>query len=85
VALQQEIEEDRLVSATEIADRLGLKDGQVVLDLRLHRVGFPAPIARRSRTMVWSWDDVEMWAITNEGVVDGPVGAALSTFLDRLD
>lgn len=83
--MRQEVEGDRLVSATEIAERLGLKGGQAVLDLRLHRVGFPGPVARRARTMVWSWDDVETWAITNEHLVDGPLRNALSGFLARLD
>jgi predicted DNA-binding transcriptional regulator AlpA len=76
--------DDRLVSAVEIAQRLGLKDGQTVLDLRHHQVGFPSPVARRSRSLVWSWDDVQTWVFGTEGMVAGTIGAALSTYVDGL-
>ena len=32
-----------LVDAREAAARLGLKNARTVLDLRVHRLGFPAP------------------------------------------
>ena len=36
-----------LVDAREVAARLGFKSARTVLDLRVHRLGFPAPVARR--------------------------------------
>jgi len=50
-----------LVDATEIARRLKLRDRSVVLDWRLHRFHFPAPVMRR-RTYLWRWSDVEEWS-----------------------
>jgi hypothetical protein len=52
---------EELVDASEIAGRLGLKSARQVLDLRVHRLGFPEPIGRRGRTLVWSWSQVERW------------------------
>jgi hypothetical protein len=50
-----------LVDAGEIARRLNLRHRSVVLDWRLHRFHFPAPVMRR-RTYLWRWDDVEKWS-----------------------
>ncbi len=36
-----------LVDAREVAERLGLKSARTVLDLRVHRLGFPAPVGRQ--------------------------------------
>jgi hypothetical protein len=49
-----------LVDAGEIARRLRLRHRSVVLDWRLHRFHFPAPVMRR-RTYLWKWADVEAW------------------------
>ena len=49
-----------LVDAAEIARRLNLRHRSVVLDWRLHRFHFPAPVMRR-RTYLWKWADVEAW------------------------
>jgi len=38
-----------------------LKSARTVLDLRVHRLGFPAPVARQGRALLWSWAQVEMW------------------------
>jgi predicted DNA-binding transcriptional regulator AlpA len=51
-----------LVDAREIAALLGLRDGQQVLDLRLHRLGFPQPVGRRRRALVWLRSEIEAWA-----------------------
>jgi hypothetical protein len=56
-----------LVDATEIARRLNLRHRSVVLDWRLHRFHFPAPVMRR-RTYLWRWSDVETW--TNEHLAE---------------
>jgi hypothetical protein len=51
-----------LVDAAEIARRLNLRHRSVVLDWRLHRFHFPAPVMRR-RTYLWKWADVEAWSV----------------------
>ena len=76
--------DDQLVTASEIAERLGLKDGQVVLDLCRHRVAFPAPVGRRARALIWSWNDVELWAVRYAELATGPLGTTLSRFLERV-
>jgi predicted DNA-binding transcriptional regulator AlpA len=55
---------EELIDAREIADRLGLKSARTVLDLRVHRLGFPAPVGRQGRALLWSWSQVEMWGST---------------------
>jgi hypothetical protein len=50
-----------LVDAGEIAERLNLRHRNVVLDWRLHRFHFPAPVMRR-RTYLWDWAEVEQWS-----------------------
>jgi hypothetical protein len=50
-----------LVDAREVAARLGLKSARTVLDLRVHRLGFPAPVGRQGRALLWSWRQVELW------------------------
>jgi predicted DNA-binding transcriptional regulator AlpA len=50
-----------LVDAREVAERLGLKNARTVLDLRVHRLGFPAPVGRQGRALLWSWSQVELW------------------------
>jgi hypothetical protein len=57
-----------LVDAGEIANRLGLRHRSVVLDWRLHRFHFPAPVTRR-RTYLWKWSDVEAWSIEHAAEV----------------
>jgi hypothetical protein len=53
---------EELVDASEIAARLGLRSARVVLDLRMHQLGFPAPIGRQGRSLLWSWNQVERWS-----------------------
>lgn len=77
-------DDDRLVTAVEIAERLGLKDGQAVLDLRRHQFGFPGPVARKARALVWSWDSVEAWVTVSAGTVNGPLGETLAAYFDDL-
>ena len=55
-----------LVDAREIAQLLGLRDGRQVLDLRLHRLGFPQPVGRRRRALVWLRSEIEAWAAEPE-------------------
>jgi hypothetical protein len=50
-----------LVDAAEIARRLHVRHRNVVLDWRLHRFGFPAPVMRR-RSYLWNWAEVEAWS-----------------------
>jgi predicted DNA-binding transcriptional regulator AlpA len=60
-----DIEGDEMVDAPEIAERLGLKSARQVLDLRVHRLGFPDPVARQGRKLMWSWSQVDTWATTS--------------------
>ena len=71
-----DLDGEELVSAAEVATRLGLKRSRQVLDLRLHRFGFPRPVARTGRNLVWSWPQVASWAETEgfPGASAGPVG-----------
>ena len=58
-----DIEGAELVDAREVAERLGLRSARVVLDLRIHRLGFPAPVGRQGRALLWSWPEVELWDV----------------------
>jgi predicted DNA-binding transcriptional regulator AlpA len=51
------------VDAAEVAIRLGLRNSRAVLDLRVHRLGFPAPVGRQGRSLLWSWSRVERWSV----------------------
>ena len=54
------VDPDDLVSAAEIAHRLGLRDVRCVYDWSvLSR--FPKPVAR-SRRQFWYWPEVDLWA-----------------------
>ena len=57
-----DIDGEEMVDAPEIAGRLGLKRSRQVLDLRCHRLGFPEPVGRQGRKLMWSWTQVEAWA-----------------------
>ena len=57
-----DIDGEEIVDAPEIAGRLGLKSPRQVLDLRCHRLGFPEPVGRQGRKLIWSWPQVEAWA-----------------------
>lgn len=51
-----------LVTATEIAERLGLADRHSVHNWRRRDLGFPEPAGRFGGVLVWQWADVEEWA-----------------------
>ncbi len=53
---------EELVDVPEVAERLGLKSSRQVLDLRVHRLGFPEPVGRQGRKLIWSWPQVETWS-----------------------
>ena len=57
-----DVDGEELVDAPEIAGRLGLKSPRQVLDLRVHRLGFPEPVGRRGRKLMWSWPQVASWS-----------------------
>jgi len=69
---------EELVDAHEVAARLGLKSARTVLDLRVHRLGFPAPVGRQGRALLWSWSQVEMWGSTTSGSLPAACGARLT-------
>lgn len=51
--------DDELVTAREIAERLGVARPQAVHTWRRRNVGFPEPV---TVGMVWRWGDVKAWA-----------------------
>jgi hypothetical protein len=51
-----------LVGTAEIAQRLGVRDHNVVNTWRRRHGDFPAPVVILSAGRVWSWPDVEAWA-----------------------
>jgi hypothetical protein len=53
---------EELIDANETAYRLGLRNARAVLDLRVHRLGFPPPVCRQGRVLLWSWPQVELWS-----------------------
>jgi predicted DNA-binding transcriptional regulator AlpA len=68
---------EELIDAAEVAARLGLKSARTVLDLRVHRLGFPAPVARQGRALLWSSAQVDLWGMTASDAL------ARSTFCER--
>jgi hypothetical protein len=56
------IDTDDLVSAAQIAERLGVKQGRLIHEWRYRDLGFPDPVADLGQTLVWSWPEVEAWA-----------------------
>lgn len=69
---------DDLVDAREVAFRLGLKSARTVLDLRVHRLGFPAPVGRQGRALLWSWSQVEIWGSTVSEALPTAMGSKLT-------
>jgi hypothetical protein len=63
-----------LVGAAEIAPRLGLARSRQVLDLRLHRLGFPQPVGRAGGNLLWSWPQVARWAEAEAEAEAHPTG-----------
>jgi predicted DNA-binding transcriptional regulator AlpA len=75
---------DALLTASELAHLMGLRDPQQVLDLRQTSVRFPEPVCRVNRSFVWSWPEVEAWARVQAGLIVGGLGGALAAFIERL-
>lgn len=59
----RKLDADDLVGAAEIAERLGLAQVQTVHTWRRRYEDFPEPVARLKQALIWSWPDVERWAI----------------------
>lgn len=58
----RQVDSEDLVSAVEIAQRLGGRRPQVVYDWRRRHADFPAPLTKVGAVHVWNWPDVEAWA-----------------------
>jgi hypothetical protein len=76
------VEPDELVSASEIADRVGLSRETI----RLYALGqrgpghFPPPVARlRGRSPLYRWTDVVPWLARHGGAAAPSAGEALET------
>jgi hypothetical protein len=52
---------EELIDAAEAARRLGMRNARAVLVLRVHRFGFPPPVCRQGRVLLWSWTQVDLW------------------------
>lgn len=61
-AVGRKVDTDDLVSAVEIAARLGLRRPTVVYDWRRRHEDFPQPVTRLGSVYVWVWPDVASWA-----------------------
>lgn len=53
---------DDIVSASEIAARLGVKRRGVIHDWRRRHADFPKPVAQVALVHLWLWSEVERWA-----------------------
>lgn len=58
----RKIDVDDIVSASEIAARLGVKRRGVVHDWRRRHPDFPEPVAQVALVHLWVWPEVERWA-----------------------
>lgn len=58
----RKVDVEDLVSASEIATRLGAQRPSVVHDWRRRHPDFPKPVARLALGYVWAWSDVANWA-----------------------
>jgi hypothetical protein len=61
--MARRVEVTDLVGAAEIAERLGLSHRETVHSYRRRYSDFPEPVARLRQALVWSWRDVERWAV----------------------
>jgi hypothetical protein len=51
-----------LVDSQQIADRLHV-ERRTVNNWRAKAIGFPEPVLRRQRLLMWSWPQVREWAV----------------------
>lgn len=58
----KKIDLDDLVGSVEIAQRMGVKDHNVVNTWRRRHADFPRPILTLRLGRIWSWSEVERWA-----------------------
>lgn len=59
--MARRVEVDRLVGATEIAERAGVKRPQVVHDWRRRHDDFPKPLTTVGGVLIWDWNEVRGW------------------------
>ena len=57
------VDPDDLVGAAEIAERLGLASTSVIHDWRRRHAEFPQPVRTLTMGVLWSWPDIERWAL----------------------
>ena len=60
-----------LVGTVEIAQRVGVRDHNVVNNWRRRHADFPQPLVTLGLGRVWSWPDVEEWARRTGRMPDG--------------
>lgn len=58
----RQVDVDRLVGASDIADRVGVKRLQVVHHWRRRHADFPKPVTVVSRALIWYCPNIERWA-----------------------
>jgi hypothetical protein len=59
---EKKIDLEDLVGSVEIAQRMGVKDHNVVNTWRRRHPDFPGPILTLRLGRIWSWSEVERWA-----------------------
>ena len=64
--------ETELVTAVDIAERLGISPQRV--NVLANGPGFPKPLGKLGRSAVWRWSSVERWALSTGRLP--PAGAA---------
>jgi hypothetical protein len=60
---------EHLVGAAEVAERLDMARPGIVYDWQRRHPDFPAPIARLRMGAIWSWPEVEAWALATGRLV----------------
>jgi|GEM_PF-2889599 predicted DNA-binding transcriptional regulator AlpA len=51
------------MTAAEVAVRLGVRSDAIVVDLARNHLGFPQPVGRKNKKLIWSWSEVRAWDV----------------------
>jgi len=75
----RKVDIEQLVSANQIAQRLGVSHVQTIHTRRRRHADFPEPVLSFDRVLIWYWPDVRRWAhrtgrLTRRQAVSGSAG-----------